>query len=103
MSAFQDQLRLFHRKFVPLLCPELRESLTAFGSDLKRNLIDSMKRTWKSIHEFALAHRSGAEGSVPAVTSEEMEAVAEKLSMEEMARQEQERDGLSSREPGEPL
>ncbi|XP_038044465.1 phospholipase DDHD2-like isoform X2 [Patiria miniata] len=75
---------------------ELRESLSAFGSDLKRNLIDSMKKTWKSIHEFALAHRSGAEAAVPAVSSEEMEAVAEKLSMEEMARQEQEREGLSS-------
>ncbi|XP_022087759.1 phospholipase DDHD2-like [Acanthaster planci] len=79
---------------------ELRESLTAFGSDLKRNLIESMKKTWKSIHEFALAHRTGTEAAVPPVTSEEMEAVAEKLSMEEMSRQEQERDGLSSREPG---
>ncbi|XP_071803441.1 triacylglycerol hydrolase DDHD2-like [Asterias amurensis] len=75
---------------------ELKESLTAFGTDLKRNLIDSMKKTWHSIQEFALAHRSE---TVPAVTSEEMEEVAEKLSMEEMKRQAKEREGISQRDP----
>lgn len=57
-----------------------------------------MKKTWNSIQEFALAHRSE---TVPAVTSEEMEEVAEKLSMEEMKRQAKEREGMSMRDPGQ--
>ncbi|XP_033122396.1 phospholipase DDHD2-like isoform X1 [Anneissia japonica] len=71
---------------------EIKESLAAFGSDLKRGFIESMRKTWKTIHEFAQAHRTT---EAPSVTDEEMEAVAEKLTQEELQHREQspEQDG----------
>ncbi len=63
--------------------------------------MESMKRTWSSLHQFALAHRSGpAEGATGSeVTEEDMEAVAEKLSKEELERKEKE--ALAENEKGE--
>lgn len=39
---------------------ELRESLTRVGNDLKNKLMDSLRSTWNSIHDFAMAHRAAA-------------------------------------------
>ena len=61
-----------------------------------------MKKTWSTLHQFALAHRSGPQESASAggeVTEEDMEAVAEKLSKEELERKEKE--ALVDREQGE--
>ncbi|XP_071947613.1 triacylglycerol hydrolase DDHD2-like [Antedon mediterranea] len=65
---------------------ELKESLAAFGSDLKRGFMESMRKTWKTLHEFAQAHRTS---ETPSVTDEEMEAVAEKLTQEELQHREE--------------
>ena len=45
---------------LPLLYPnsELRESLSRVGSDLKQRIVDSVRSTWKTINEFALAHKT---------------------------------------------
>ena len=39
-------------------CSELRESLSRVGSDLKHKIVESVKSTWRTINDFALAHRS---------------------------------------------
>lgn len=71
--------------------PELKDSLTHFGADLKKSFVESMKRTWKTLHEFALAHTSGEDGGgTPAVTDAAMAAVAEKLSQEQIQQKEEE-------------
>ncbi|XP_070539993.1 triacylglycerol hydrolase DDHD2-like [Ptychodera flava] len=69
-----------HHKGRKRLHLELRDSLTSFGADLKRSLVDSMKKTWKTIHQFALSHTSG-EGAEP--TDEEMEKIAEQLTRDD--------------------
>lgn len=63
---------------------EIKDSLAHFGADLKKSFVDSMKKTWKTLHEFALAHTSGEEEVTPAATDAAMEAVAEKLSQEQL-------------------
>jgi len=35
---------------------ELRENLTRLGANLKQSLIESARKTWESINEFARAH-----------------------------------------------
>lgn len=39
---------------------ELKESLSRVGSDLKQKVIESVKSTWRTINDFALAHRAPA-------------------------------------------
>lgn len=64
-----------------LLISELRESLTRVGADLKQRIVESVKSTWHTIHEFAMAHR-GAEKNV----EEEVDNV-----LKEMAKAEEEK------------
>lgn len=40
------------------LVVELKDSLTRVGADIKQRIIDSVKSTWKSLNEFAMAHRT---------------------------------------------
>ncbi|XP_046327437.2 phospholipase DDHD2-like isoform X2 [Haliotis rufescens] len=49
-----------HHKGRKRLHLELRESLTRVGNDLKNKLMDSLRSTWNSIHDFAMAHRAAA-------------------------------------------
>ncbi|XP_072177332.1 triacylglycerol hydrolase DDHD2-like [Diadema setosum] len=89
-----------HHKGRKRLHLELRDSLSHFGSDLKRSLIDSMKKTWNTLHQFALAHRAPGtteeDGATPDnVTDEQMEAVAEQLSKQQLANQQAEAEGQS--------
>ncbi|XP_063963436.1 phospholipase DDHD2-like [Lytechinus pictus] len=87
-----------HHKGRKRLHLELRESLSHFGSDLKRSLIESMKKTWNTLHQFALAHRTEEEQEETdpnTVTDEQMEAVAEQLSKQQLANQQTEADGQS--------
>ncbi|XP_077991944.1 triacylglycerol hydrolase DDHD2-like isoform X2 [Glandiceps talaboti] len=74
-----------HHKGRKRLHLELKDSLSAFGADLKRSLVDSMKKTWKTIHEFALSHKSSSAAETEEEpTEEEMEKiVSERLSQEE--------------------
>ena len=37
-------------------CVELRENLTKLGANLRQSLIESARKTWESINEFARAH-----------------------------------------------
>eukprot|EP00057_Strongylocentrotus_purpuratus_P034703 XP_796242.3 PREDICTED: phospholipase DDHD2 [Strongylocentrotus purpuratus] len=88
-----------HHKGRKRLHLELRESLSHFGSDLKRSLLESMKKTWATLHQFALAHRTEEENEEnedpKSVTDEQMEAVAEQLSKQQQANQQAEADGQS--------
>nr|XP_002737911.1 PREDICTED: SEC23-interacting protein-like [Saccoglossus kowalevskii] len=58
------------------------KALSTFGADLKRGLIDSMKKTWKTIHEFAISRATTAEP-----TEEEMEKIADQLEQEQAEKQ----------------
>ena len=40
------------------LLTELKDSLSRVGADIKQKIIDSVKSTWKSINDFAMAHRT---------------------------------------------
>uniref|UniRef100_A0A2R5LCM6 Putative phospholipase ddhd2 n=1 Tax=Ornithodoros turicata TaxID=34597 RepID=A0A2R5LCM6_9ACAR len=59
---------------------ELRESLSRMGSDLKQKLVDSLRYTWNSIHDFARAHRFSAA---------QVEAEMDSIVQEEIKRQEE--------------
>lgn len=37
---------------------ELRENLSRLGANLKQSLLESARKTWESINEFARAHSS---------------------------------------------
>ena len=37
---------------------ELKENLARVGSDLKQKMISYFRATWKTLNEFALAHRA---------------------------------------------
>lgn len=48
---------------------ELRENLTRLGINLKQSLIESARKTWESINEFARAHSTqGADERVEEAT-----------------------------------
>lgn len=47
-----------HHKGRKRLHLELRDSLSRVGSDLKQKVIESVKSTWRTINDFALAHRT---------------------------------------------
>lgn len=47
------------------LLSELKESLSRVGSDLKQKVIESVKSTWRTINDFALAHRTPAAPRTP--------------------------------------
>lgn len=58
---------------------ELKESLSRVGADLKQKIVDSLKSTWKTINDFALAHRSTPEE----VVDQEVDTVLSQMTMEE--------------------
>lgn len=41
--------------------PELKDSLSRMGSDLKHGFISSLKTAWQTLNEFARAHTSSAQ------------------------------------------
>ena len=49
--------------FNVLSSPELRESLSRVGSDLKQRILETFRSTWQSFNEFALAHKSAGAGA----------------------------------------
>lgn len=90
-----------HHKGRKRLHLELADSLSHFGSDIKRSLIESMKKTWATLHKFALAHRTpndedDSQNDPSNVTDEQMEAVAEQLSKQQIANQQAETEGQSA-------
>ena len=58
---------------------ELKESLTRMGADIKARVIDSVKRTWKTINDFALAHRTTPQQ----VMEQEVDSVISEMTKEE--------------------
>lgn len=52
---------------------ELRDSLSRVGSDLKQKVIESVKSTWRTINDFALAHRTSQTMAAPENISEKEE------------------------------
>ncbi len=58
---------------------ELRESLSRMGADIKARVIDSVKRTWKTINDFALAHRTTPQQ----VMEQEVDSVISEMTKEE--------------------
>ncbi len=59
--------------------PELKESLTRMGADIKARVIESVKRTWKTINDFALAHRTNPQE----VMEQEVNSVISEMTREE--------------------
>ena len=58
---------------------ELKESLARMGSDLKQKIIQSVKSTWKTLNDFAAAHRKNPQEMV----EEQVESVIQQMSNEE--------------------
>lgn len=54
---------------------ELRENLTRLGANLKQSLIDSARKTWESINEFARAHSTQGADQQHASIEEATEAI----------------------------
>ena len=51
----------WHHQSVGYVPPELKESLTRMGSDLKHGLMSSLKNAWQTLNDFARAHTSSAQ------------------------------------------
>lgn len=56
---------------------ELRENLSRLGANLKQSLIESARKTWESINEFARAHSSQGPDEQDAVVEEATEVTGE--------------------------
>ena len=54
---------------------ELRENLTRLGANLKQSLIESARKTWESINEFARAHSTQGTDHQDAAVEEATEAI----------------------------
>ena len=52
---------------------ELRENLSRLGANLKQSLLESARKTWESINEFARAHSSQGSGVKDAAVEEATE------------------------------
>lgn len=52
---------------------ELRENLSRLGANLKQSLIDSARKTWESLNEFARAHSSQGPDEQDSVVEEATE------------------------------
>ena len=50
---------VWHTCTLDFLVAELKESIARMGTDLKQKIIESLRSTWNSLHEFAQAHRRG--------------------------------------------
>ncbi|KAL8596924.1 hypothetical protein ACOMHN_062294 [Nucella lapillus] len=55
-TAFKPVL-VPHHKGRKRLHLELKESITRMGSDLKQKIMESLRSTWQTLHNFAQAHR----------------------------------------------
>ncbi|ELU13719.1 hypothetical protein CAPTEDRAFT_169179 [Capitella teleta] len=75
-----------HHKGRKRLHLELKDSLARYGTDLKQGIVDSLKYTWKYIHDFANAHRSSA-----ATSSQPSEDEMVNMAMTQMAKEEEDR------------
>ena len=53
---------------------ELRENLSRLGANLKQSLIESARKTWESINEFARAHSTQGPDEQDAAVEEATEA-----------------------------
>lgn len=60
---------------------ELRENLTRLGANLKQSLIDSARKTWESINEFARAHSTQGTDQQDAAVEEATEAIGNELTV----------------------
>ncbi len=58
--------------------PELKEYIARKGADFKAKFMDSVKRTWQSLTDFANAHRTG-----PQSLEQEVDQVISSMSQEE--------------------
>ena len=56
---------------------ELRENLTRLGANLKQSLIESARKTWESINEFARAHSTQGADQQDAAVEEATEAIGD--------------------------
>ncbi len=64
-----------------MTCPELKESLSRMGSDIKHGFISSLKSAWQTLNEFARAHTSSAQ------LHEQLAMVASQIKAEEEKQQ----------------
>lgn len=48
------------QSLAPASVPELKESLSRMGSDLKEGFISSLRSAWQTLNDFARAHTSSA-------------------------------------------
>ena len=64
--------------FFPIFL-ELRENLSRLGANLKQSLIDSARKTWESLNEFARAHSSQGPDEQDSVVEEATEVTGEQL------------------------
>ncbi|XP_041368088.1 phospholipase DDHD2-like isoform X2 [Gigantopelta aegis] len=60
---------------------ELKESLSRVGADIKQRIIESLKVTWNSIHDFAAAHRTDT--SIEQEVDKEMNNIMEGFNQRE--------------------
>ncbi|ESO93104.1 hypothetical protein LOTGIDRAFT_232837 [Lottia gigantea] len=67
-----------HHKGRKRLHLELKESLSRVGADLKNKFMESLKSTWHSIQDFALAHRGSTE-SLEAEVNQQVSSAMEEL------------------------
>ena len=65
---------------------ELRENLSRLGANLKQSLIDSARKTWESLNEFARAHSSQGPDEQDSVVEEATEVTGERLCNRQVSR-----------------
>jgi len=70
-----DPVVMPHHKGRKRMHIELRENLTRLGANLKQSLIDSARKTWESINEFARAHSTQGTDQQDAAVEEATEAI----------------------------
>lgn len=63
---------------------ELRENLTRLGANLKQSLIESARKTWESINEFARAHSTQGVDQQDAAVEEATEAIGNREIINEL-------------------
>lgn len=59
---------------------ELKENLARVGADIKARIVDSLRSTWRSLHQFATAHRYQPENDPPSNSMDDDLAVEQEVS-----------------------
>ena len=67
------QISFIKQHLVSVVFSELRENLTWLGANLKQSLLESARKTWESIHEFARGHSSTESEDRVEIAEEEKE------------------------------